>query len=60
MVSRQLVEKRGGQITLTSNINAENSGTRVVVSLPFCNLHVSVVDAIGIKSERDPSTASAT
>jgi signal transduction histidine kinase len=55
-VTRQLVEKRGGQITLTSDTDAESSGTRVVVFLPFGNFPISLADALGIKSELTFST----
>jgi hypothetical protein len=50
-VAKQLAEKRGEQITLTSNTGAEKPGTNIVISIPFTQLPINIVDAIGIKSE---------
>jgi signal transduction histidine kinase len=50
-VAKQLAEKRGGQITLTSSTVPEKRGTDIVISIPFTQLPINIVDAIGIKSE---------
>jgi len=36
-VTKQLVERRGGQITVTSNTEPGKSGTTVTVFIPFAN-----------------------
>ncbi len=50
-VAKQLTEKRGGQITLTSSTSATQHGTGVIISIPFTPMPVSIADAIAIKSE---------
>ena len=45
-VAKQLAEKQGGKITLTSSTSAEGHGTRVVISLPFTESLLSTEDAV--------------
>jgi signal transduction histidine kinase len=45
-VAKQLAEKQGGKITLTSSTSAEGHGTRVVISLPFTEILLSTEDAV--------------
>jgi two-component system CheB/CheR fusion protein len=50
-VARQLVEKRGGQLALTSSIVPGATGTVVTVSIPFTYNPITTVEALNSKSE---------
>jgi two-component system CheB/CheR fusion protein len=52
-VARQLMEKRGGQITLTSLTTEPQSGTEVTISIPFVHVPISVAEALAVKGELD-------
>lgn len=46
-VARQLVERHGGQISISSSAEPQNSGTVVTISLPFSRPQIEVVSGNG-------------
>ena len=50
-VAKQLLEKRGGRIELTSSTDVGRSGTRILISLPFSHFPMTVADAESFQAE---------
>ena len=51
-VARQLIEKRGGHITVTSKTEQPDSGTTIAISIPFSHVPISIADAVAAKGDQ--------